>query len=73
MWKHKLQAIWAILTCKSFWIVFKKNDDQIYRLRSKFHIRDIPMAAQDMIDVVNAGLMGQSAVDEANEIINNLK
>lgn len=53
--------------------MFKKNDDQIYRLRSKFHIRDIPMAAQDMIDVVNAGLMGQSAVDEANEIINNLK
>lgn len=70
---RKLKAIWAILHCKTFWLVFRGSDNNLYRLNSGFHPVDLPVAAQDMIDVVNVELDAQKAVDEVNQIINRLK
>jgi len=70
---RKLKAIWSIITCKTFWLVFRDSKNNLYRLNSGFHPIDIPTVAQDMIDVLNDELDANKAVDEVNEIINRLK
>lgn len=70
---RKLKAIWAILHCKTFWLVIRDNNNELWRMNSGFHPIDLPTAAQDMINVANDELDANKAVDEVNEIINKLK